>query len=144
MQQVRIAPWRWPVIGALVATAAIHLTLVPGHLREAPYAGVLFIALSASALAVAAVLAVSNHPLAWLGAVGISLSALLAYLASRSIGLPSLSDDIGDWLNPLGVVAVLCEGAVALIGWRALAQVASSFSAHRSGRRPLQTETRNG
>ena len=34
---------------------------------------------------------------------------------SRSVGLPSLSDDIGDWLNPLGVIAVVCETAVVLI-----------------------------
>jgi hypothetical protein len=52
---------------------------------------------------------------AWAGAAALSLAALVAYLLSRSVGLPSLSDDIGDWLNPLGVVAVLAEAAVVLI-----------------------------
>ena len=109
--------WRWPVIAALTATAAVHITLVPDHLREAPYAGVLFITLSAAALGLAALLAVSDHQLAWLAAGALSLAALLAYLASRSIGLPSLGDDVGDWLNPLGLVALPCEAAVAVVSW---------------------------
>lgn len=112
--------WRWLVIVALTTTAGIHITLVPQHLREAPYAGALFIALSASALTAALLLAMRDHQLAWLAAGTLSLAALVGYLASRSIGLPSLTDDIGDWLNPLGIVASLCETAVALISWHAL------------------------
>jgi hypothetical protein len=101
--------WRWPAAAALSATAAIHMTLVPEHLREAPYAGALFIALSAAALATAIVLSATDHELVWLAAVAISLGAVIAYFLSRSVGLPSLSDDIGDWTNPLGVAAVACE-----------------------------------
>ncbi len=101
--------WRWPAAAALSATAAIHMTLVPDHLREAPYAGALFIALSAAALATAIVLSATDHELVWLAAGAISLSALVAYFLSRSVGLPSLSDDIGDWANPLGLAAVACE-----------------------------------
>jgi len=108
--------WRWPAAAALSATAAIHMTLVPEHLREAPYAGALFIALSAAALATAIVLSATDHELVWLAAVAISLGAVIAYFLSRSVGLPSLSDDIGDWTNPLGVAAVACE-AVTLICW---------------------------
>ena len=108
--------WRWPAAAALSATAAIHMTLVPEHLREAPYAGALFIALSAAALATAMLLSAADHDLAWLAAVAISLGALVAYFLSRSIGLPSLRDDIGDWGNPLGLAAVACE-ALTLICW---------------------------
>jgi hypothetical protein len=114
--------WRWPTIIALTATAAVHLALVPDHLHEAFYAGVLFIALSASALALAGVLAISDHELAWLGAGTISVAAVLAYLVSRAVGLPSMSDDVGDWLNPVGVTALACEVTVAAISWRALAR----------------------
>jgi len=53
--------WRWPAAAALSATAAIHMTLVPDHLREAPYAGALFIALSAAALATAIVLSATSR-----------------------------------------------------------------------------------
>jgi hypothetical protein len=94
------------------ATAAIHMTLVPEHLREAPYAGGLFIALSVVALAAAMLLSATDHELVWLAAGAISLGALVAYFLSRSVGLPSMSDDIGDWANPLGLAAVACETLV--------------------------------
>jgi hypothetical protein len=116
----------------LAATACIHIALVPAHLREAPYAGALFIALSTAALAVCILLVTSNHQLAWLGAAALSLTALLAYVVSRSIGLPSLADDTGDWLNPLGVAATLSETATALICWHALSQRSRS-SSRRAG-----------
>jgi len=108
--------WRWPAAAALSATAAIHMTLVPAHLREAPYAGAMFIALSAAALATAIVLSATDHELVWLAAIAISLGAVIAYFLSRSVGLPSLSDDIGDWTNPLGLAAVACE-ALTIACW---------------------------
>ena len=108
--------WRWPAAAALSATAAIHMTLVPEHLREAPYAGALFIALSVAALATAILLSATDHELVWLAGVTISLGALVAYFISRSVGLPSMSDDIGDWANPLGLAAVACE-TLTLVCW---------------------------
>src|SRR5690242_18154157 len=124
--------WRWPAAAALSATAAIHMTLVPEHLHEAPYAGALFIALSAAAMAIAMVLSATDHDLVWLAAIAISLGALGAYFLSRSVGLPSMSDDIGDWANPLGVAAVACE-ALTLVCWvarsRALPRVSRPLSA---------------
>ncbi len=107
--------WRWIVAALLLVLAGIHLALVPQHLREAPYAGALFIALSAGAIVVAAGLIVSPPRLAWPAAVALSLGAVCAYVVSRSIGLPSLQDDVGDWLNPLGLAALLTEGATLLV-----------------------------
>lgn len=103
--------WKWPAAACLVVTAAIHATLVPQHLREAPYAGVLFLCLSAAAAVLAAVLVTTNDERAWLATAALSAGAVLAYLLSRSVGLPSLGDDVGDWLNPLGVAAVVVEAA---------------------------------
>jgi hypothetical protein len=104
---------RWPAAALLAEIAAIHIVLVPAHLREAPYAGALFIALSAASLALAAVIIVSDHPMGWLAACGLAASAIFAYLVSRSVGLPMMSDDVGDWVNPLGVGA-LCAEAIAI------------------------------
>lgn len=112
----RSSVWRWPAAAALAATAAIHMTLVPEHLHEAPYAGGLFIALSVAAVGAALLLSATDHELAWLGAGAISAGALVGYFLSRSVGLPSMSDDIGDWTNPLGLAAVACETLV-LISW---------------------------
>jgi hypothetical protein len=126
--------WRWPAAAALSATAAIHMTLVPEHLREAPYAGALFIALSAAALATAIVLSATDHELVWLAAVAISLGALVAYFLSRSVGLPSMSDDIGDWTNPLGLAAVACE-TLTLICWLGRSAVSPRATASAVTRR---------
>jgi hypothetical protein len=105
--------WRWLAVALLAEIAAVHIALVPEHLREAPYAGALFIALSAASLALAAVIIVSDHPMGWLAAGGLAASAIVAYALSRSVGLPMMSDDIGDWVNPLGIGA-LCAEAIAV------------------------------
>jgi hypothetical protein len=123
--------WRWPAAAALSATAAIHMTLVPEHLHEAPYAGGLFIALSVAALAAAMLLSATDDERVWVGAGAISLGAVLAYFISRSVGLPSMSDDIGNWGNPLGLAAVACEMLV-LISWtaRSAPRVAGGWLLH--------------
>jgi hypothetical protein len=122
---------RLPVAALLAGTAGIHIALVPEHLREAPYAGVLFIALSAAALALALALAVRGALVVWTMAGALAMSAMLAYVASRWIGLPAMDDDVGDWLNPLGVAALVVEsGAV-------LACSAALRALHRGDRRGL-------
>jgi hypothetical protein len=106
---------RWSAAALLAATAGIHIALVPDHLREAPYAGALFIALSVAALMLAVLVVVRSQVVIWTMSAALVLGALLAYVASRSIGLPSLADDVGDWLNPLGVAALLVEAAAILV-----------------------------
>jgi hypothetical protein len=49
------------------------MTLVPEHLREAPYAGALFIPLGVAAFAAAILLSATDHELVWLSAGAISL-----------------------------------------------------------------------
>jgi hypothetical protein len=126
--------WRWPAAAALSATAAIHMTLVPEHLHEAPYAGALFIALSAAALATAMLLSATDHDVVWLATAALSLGALGAYFLSRSVGLPSMSDDIGDWANPLGVAALACE-TLTLICWMARSAAAPGAASTAAARR---------
>src|SRR5581483_384911 len=92
--------WRWVTAGCLDVTAAVHLAIAPDHLHEAPYAGVLFIVLAAAAMANAALLLTTPDERVWTLAAALCGGALAAYLLSRSIGLPLLADDVGDWLNP--------------------------------------------
>jgi len=49
------------------------------------------------------------------GAGALSLAAVLSYILSRSVGLPLISDDIGDWLGALGIAAAACETAALAI-----------------------------
>ena len=106
--------WRWPAAALLAQIAAIHIALIPQHLREAPYAAGLFIALSAASLTLAALILIRDDPPTWTAAAALAAGAIAAYTLSRAIGLPMLNDDIGDWLNPLGTgalsaVDVLCH-----------------------------------
>lgn len=112
--------WRWPAAALLAEIAAIHIALVPAHLREAPYAAGLFIALSAASLALAVRIVIRGDRPTWTAASGLAASAIFAYIISRSVGLPMMSDDIGGWLNPLGVGAVCAETITVAISMIAL------------------------
>jgi hypothetical protein len=103
------SPLRWTAAVLMLATAATHVPLVPEHLEEAPYIGVLFAALSVASVALAVVVLVRDTPLVW-GVTGVmSMLAVVAFLASRTVGLPQIGDDVGNWTEPLGLPAVAAE-----------------------------------
>lgn len=70
----------------LAAVAAIHIALVPQHLREAPYAEAAVVALSVTALVLAAVLVIRESAAVWAPAAALSLCAIACYPTSRSVG----------------------------------------------------------
>ena len=97
---------------ALAAVAIIHLLDGPGSLEESSAIGLLELALAAATVPLALALVVCPVRDAWLAAGVISAVALGFYLASRTIGLFGMSDDIGNWFTVLGVFNVLSEGTV--------------------------------
>lgn len=103
------SPWRWPAALLLLVTAAVHVPLIPDHLEEAPYVGRLFIGLTVISVVLAVVLVRHDTSLVWLASGVVTTLALLAFVASRTIGLPELSDDIGNWTEPLGIPALAAE-----------------------------------
>lgn len=48
----------------------------------------------------------------------------MAYVLSPSVGLPEIGDDVGNWLEPLGVVAILAELVCAALAGAVLAWAA--------------------
>jgi hypothetical protein len=100
------------VVLAAAVSAGIHAGLVPEHLGEMPLLGVSFIVAVLALLAIAA--AVASRPEAQLPA---SLAALffagliLAYVASRTTGLPVLEPE-PEPVEAIGIVTV----AVQLVG----------------------------
>lgn len=64
---------------------------------------------SSSAAATALEWQVQLVALTWALAAGVAVGPLIAYLWSRSIGLPGDAPDIGNWLCTLGMVALLVE-----------------------------------
>ena len=109
------SPLRWPAAALLLVTAAVHVPLVPDHLKEAFYVGVLFIALVVVAVVLAAVLVRTDTPRVWATSGLVSLAAFVAFLLSRTVGLPQLGDDVGNWTDPLGYPALLAEGLTVVL-----------------------------
>lgn len=113
-------PWRsaarWPTIAALLAAAAAHIPVTAPHLHEAPYIGALFIALTVACLALAAALAISDSTIVWDVTMLVCGLAVLAYVLSRTVGLPQITDDIGNWAEPLGIVSISTETIAVLCG----------------------------
>lgn len=100
--------------GMLAAAGAAHIPVIPSHLREAPYIGVLFILLTVACLVLAALLTWHPDALSYAAAVIMTAAAITAYVLSRTVGLPMIEDDIGNWFEPLGIISVLTEAAALL------------------------------
>jgi hypothetical protein len=104
----------------LQGIALIHLLDLPDKLEEAPYMGVLFIALIIASLALAWMLTVRDNRIVWLAAGGLAASVIVGYTITRTVGLPGAMDDIGNWLEPLGMASLFVEAIVVLTALSAL------------------------
>lgn len=109
MFRVLCSSLRWPAALAMLVTAATHVPLVPEHLEEARYAGVLFIALSVVSLVLAVLLVVGDSVAVWSTSGVVALLTVVAFVVSRTVGLPQLGDDVGNWFEPLGYPAAVAE-----------------------------------
>jgi hypothetical protein len=107
--------WQYGASFLLVVAAATHIPLIREHLEEAPYVGWLFIALSVVCLVLAVAILVVDNPGVWLLSGAVCLAAVVAFLASRTVGLPQIGDDVGNWTEPLGIPAVASEALMAVL-----------------------------
>jgi len=108
-----------PAAFALLAVAAVHLVDGPGSLSDQFYIGALELALAIACVPLAVALLACPLPALWHAAGALCSAALLMFVASRTVGLPGSTDDIGNWGQLLGVVNVLFE--VLVVGLAAAA-----------------------
>jgi hypothetical protein len=106
---------RWLAALTLLATGATHIPVTPEHLEEAPYIGWLFLALTVVSFSLALLVLETDHPLIWTASGVVCALAVGAYLLSRSVALPQIGDDVGNWLEPLGVAAIAVEAATVVL-----------------------------
>jgi hypothetical protein len=114
------SPLRWGVAIAAITAAGAHIPIIPDHLHEAPYMGTLFVLLTLACLGLATVVMVHDIPLVYLAAATVCGLAILGYAATRTVAFPQLADDVGDWLDPLGIVALCSEATVVSLSLAAL------------------------
>jgi hypothetical protein len=101
--------------GGMLAIALIHLLDVIGKIKETPYLGLMYIALMVASVAVAFYLLHTGSARAWAVAGLLAAATLTGFILSRTTGLPSASDDIGNWTEPLGLASLFVEGAMVIL-----------------------------
>ena len=115
---------RWVAITAVELVIAIHVVLTPMHLMETLYVGVLFVV--GNVLLFTAVLLMAGRRAVWLGwlvAAAVCAGEFVAFVLSRTVGLPSGYHET--WASSpedyLGLASLGCETVVlvaAFLVWR--------------------------
>jgi hypothetical protein len=103
------SPTRPVVVLATVVASVAHVPVIGPHLDEAPYMGVLFIVLTAACAALAVATVVLDSRAVYALVVLTCGLAVVGYAATRLVAFPMLADDVGNWLEPLGVVSIVSE-----------------------------------
>lgn len=123
----RLAPLAALGLGAV---CVVHLIDGPGSLTDQFYVGALELALAAACLPLAILLLIRPLPVLWSTALALNLAGLLVFVASRTVGLPGSTDDIGNWGQSLGIVCVIAEGGVIVTAAAALGRRLSLLLNH--------------
>jgi hypothetical protein len=135
---------RAAVVGVL-GIAVTHLFEVGGKLKEVPYQGVLFVALIAACAGLALLSRVIAPRTWWTGVLAVSALPFVAFILSRTAGLPGGKDDIGAWGEWSGLASLVFEGVTAILAVRALQLLTSAAGALRApARRPASRPARVG
>lgn len=100
---------KWLAIAAILGAGLIHVVEARDAFGEATYKGLLFVGNGVGALAAAMGIYRDQRALGWLLGLLVAGGAILAYVASRTIGLPGLPAEPDAWLEPMGVASLLCE-----------------------------------
>jgi hypothetical protein len=96
---------------ALFVAALAHVPVIAPHLREAPYLGEEFIVLTAACALLGIAVLVCDSAAAYCLVATTCGLAIAGYAATRLLALPLVHDDVGNWLEPLGVLSVSAEAA---------------------------------
>jgi len=97
-------------VGLILLIGLTHMYVFPEHFEAASYIGLSFGALFAGTL-LSALGILRGRRWGWtLGSV-ICAFAFVAYIISRTLGLPGFGEAIGDWAMPAGTMAEIFEAS---------------------------------
>jgi hypothetical protein len=126
-------PLVWAGMALMLVSGSIHLIVAPYALEDAAYKGGLLVAAAIGALIAATGIQESSRVWGWgLGSL-VALIALAGYVANSTVGLPGLPAEPGAWHDPLGIVALVTEGALVVLA--VVAFLAARQSLPRTARR---------
>jgi len=134
----------------LATFALIHILDLPGTMKGTLYIGWLYIGLIASAIGLAGALMRTSDTRVWGAAAGLVTSVIVAYILSRTTGLPQSSDDIGNWGQTLGIAMLFVGGSLlalssgVLLSRRASGRVRSGSRRQAESRERVRSRERDG
>lgn len=115
----------------LASVAAIHILDLPGKFAETPYLAAFYIALIVAAFVLTERLFVAGTRRDFIAAAVLSAAVIAGYAINRTVGMPGATDDIGNWLEPLGLLSLVVE---AFVLWQSIAAVIGLSRSPRSVR----------
>ena len=104
----------WAGIILVLATGLIHLIEGPENYEEAAYKGILFFLNAAGALIAAIGIYRGERLWGWTLGLLVTAGALILYIVSRTVGLPSLEVD-DEWFEPMGLASMIVEALYILL-----------------------------
>lgn len=121
----------------LLGVALVHLLDLQSKFHEVPYLGFAYVALIMGTLATAAVLVRHDSRPAWVAALALAAATFAGYTLSRTTGLPAATDDIGNWLESLGLASLFVESCVVILSVYALRTPATAVLLLRTDSGPV-------
>jgi hypothetical protein len=106
---------RATAIGGLVAVAAIHLGQVVPTVNQTPYLGVAFVGLTLACVLLAGWLLVNAPGPVWAAVALVNTLAIAGYVFTRTASTFFDNQDVGNWGETLGLVALLIEGSLVVL-----------------------------
>ena len=115
VNNTRLAMAAGIALSLLLVAGIVHIIDAPDAYEEATYKGLLFIANGIGAV-IAAYGIWKHQRWGWLLGLLVAVGSLAGYVASRTVGLPQIPAEPDAWLEPLGLISMLTEGAFLAIG----------------------------
>jgi hypothetical protein len=122
---VRDAIARTLAVVGLAGVALIHVLDAHDTFVSSQYKGWLYVGLIAGCVVSGAMLVRRSDTRAWAASLLLPLGAFVAFIYSRTVGLPGGADDIGNWWEPLGLSSLFVEGALVALAANVLVERAA-------------------
>lgn len=110
----------WIGIVLILATGLIHFITAPDSFGETTYKGVLFVANGLGAIVAAVGIYRGSRTWGWGLGLVVAAGAFVAYVLSRTVGLPDLPAEPDAWFEPLGLASMIAEVGFILVALLAL------------------------
>jgi hypothetical protein len=114
------------VVLGLAGIIAIHVMDLQGKLEETPYlaAGYVAVCLIAGFLIVRMVSGPSRRD--FLASAALSAAVFGGYVVNRTVGMPGAMGDIGNWMEPLGLLSLVIEAFTFVMAVRGVVMLSGS------------------